>query len=766
MLNTHRAKVTALVTAATCWTALPTGVMAQGTTDQFLSRVEITSSGKCNQIDIRLNWPAIYAGHTPANSGTDVAIRIDPLGTEQTPPSPTLRLRESASVAPGNPADLRSVVYDATVAGGPVIKLSFGHAVSYRVVMDGESRHIRVDESDAANSASCLGAPKAEKPDGEEPPIAVASGNAVSQGKKALTAKDYPRAVAFFTKAVSEGSAAEKQEAQELLGLARERADQLVHAKAEYETYLKLYPTGAGAARVRQRLAGVVAAEQADAEAQFAERNKGRAVDIPSPLKTDKNPQTAEAGKGDGKVAEPEKNPEINVVAKSSKLEPDVDPHAWTWEKNGSVSQYYYRDDNFTQSDLLRGSLGTHETLQNEVISSGDIFLRAENDVFDVSVRGAAYNEKGFGLQKDIQNSNVSTIYMEAKNKPTGIFGRVGRQSRSTGGVFGRFDGVNTGWEVNKDLKFQSVIGSPVFSRDSKPFADKRFFYGSSIDYTFPGQHWATSLYAIEQDIASVVDRRAVGAELRYTGKTLFAYSAADYDVFYNELNSAYISGTWNFLEGASLYGTVDYRHVPFLLTSNALMGQTQQKLTSLVDLLGTDEVTDLAVDRTASSKSATMGISYPLNEQWTAALDATIADYSGTPASGGVDEIPDPGMEIYLSTQLTGSSIFAENDSLSLGLRYSGNDSSDLYLADASLRYPVNDKLRISPRLRVSLRDTKKSSNQQILVMPSLGLRYRLNKNWNFEVEAGARWEDSRSSAGNDQNTELLVNAGYRYEF
>ena len=160
------------------------------------------------------------------------------------------------------------------------------------------------------------------------------------------------------------------------------------------------------------------------------------------------------------------------------------------------------------------------------------------------------------------------------------------------------------------------------------------------------------------------------------------------------------------------------------------------------------------------------MGISYPLNEQWTAALDATIADYSGTPASGGVDEMPDPGMEIYLSTQLTGSSIFAENDSLSLGLRYSGNDSSDLYLADASLRYPVNDKLRISPRLRVSLRDTKKSSNQQILVMPSLGLRYRLNKNWNFEVEAGARWEDSRSSAGNDQNTELLVNAGYRYEF
>ena len=168
----------------------------------------------------------------------------------------------------------------------------------------------------------------------------------------------------------------------------------------------------------------------------------------------------------------------------------------------------------------------------------------------------------------------------------------------------------------------------------------------------------------------------------------------------------------------------------------------------------------------TAYSQSATVGISYPLSEHWQAAIDATVADYSGTPASGLVDAIPDPGIEVYLSGQLTGTGIFTENDSVAFGLRYAENDTSRLYLGDLSVRYPFNEDLRINPRLRLSLRNGKTSDTQQLLVMPSLGLRYRLSKHWNFEVEAGMRWENDWSPGANDQNTELLLNAGYRYEF
>ena len=45
-----------------------------------------------------------------------------------------------------------------------------------------------------------------------------------------------------------------KQNAQEMLGVSREKNGQLAGAKKEYEIYLKKYPRGEGADRVRQRL--------------------------------------------------------------------------------------------------------------------------------------------------------------------------------------------------------------------------------------------------------------------------------------------------------------------------------------------------------------------------------------------------------------------------------------------------------------------------------------------------------------------------------
>ncbi|MEQ1524218.1 MAG: tetratricopeptide repeat protein, partial [Aestuariivirga sp.] len=240
--------------------------------------------------------------------------------------------------------------------------------MSFRVVMDAESRHIRVDASEKSNALSCLGMSKSDGKSGVESNATAKtdapslSANPVAEGKKSLAAKDYAHAVGFFTKAVTEGNASARQEGQELLGLARERAGQLAHAKAEYETYLKLYPKGAGAARVRQRLSGVEAAEQDSAEAQFIEHNKSRlggaAVPGRNSVATDSgtaNLINNVTNNGNSKVTSELEQPESNLGTKVSKGEPAPDPNAWTWEKNGSVSQYYYRDDSFSASDILRG---------------------------------------------------------------------------------------------------------------------------------------------------------------------------------------------------------------------------------------------------------------------------------------------------------------------------------------------------------------------------------------------------------------------------
>jgi hypothetical protein len=729
---------------------------AQATLDHLLATVTVSGEPTCSTIHIRLNRPVSYVGHFPVGEGSDVAIRIEPIATTL-PNDDNLNLKEAASVAPGNPAGLTSVSFDPFATSGPVIRLEFARTTAFRVTMDRDTRLLRVDASRPENARKCLGHAASS---GKEAPVAVqgtktdgqnASGGAAAalkEGKSLLAAGDFARAALFFTKAVSNGSGSDKQDAQEMLGLARERAGQLAHAKAEYETYLKLYPKSDSAARVRDRLNGVLASMDETAEKQFAKHQLKRSTE---------NPEEGSVLEGKGESSPPGEL----VSSKGNKTnfnEKKPDPNDWIWEKNGSVAQYYYRDDNFSASDPSKGTLDRHEIYQNEVLSSGDFYLRGDNNEFRTELRASLYNERGFGDQSDIHSTNVGTLYVDGLAKDSGLSARLGRQSKSTGGVFGRFDGALFGWEPQENLELQAVVGSPVYSRDAMPFTDDRLFYGASIDYTFPGEAWSGSIYILEQDIKEVIDRRAVGAELRYFRGNLSAYAAADYDIFYEELNNAYVSGTWNITEGSTIYATADFRRVPFLLTSNALMGQTETNLSSLVEIFGEDSVEELATDRTATSKTLTIGGTQQLSKDWQLAIDATIADYSGTPASGGVDEIPDPGIEYYASLQLTGSNILKESDTLTFALRYSDSEASSMYMADAFFRFPVTDDLRISPRLRAIIRDSKDSDRMQFLLMPSIATRYRLNKSWSFDMEVGARLEEVLTADDDQWNLDVLA--------
>jgi hypothetical protein len=738
---------------------------SQITTDQMLGAVVVGGLPSCSSVDIRLNRPVTVTGMVPGSSGVDTTIRLEPLATTL-PSSPTQSFKEAASVAPNNVSNIAAVIFDPAASSGPIVHVLFTKPMAFKLVQDNDSRHLRLAIAEPKNAEACLGkaesaeaAPvEAAKTDGPIAPKDAAE--ALKEGKKFLSSGDYSRSTAYFTKAVTTGSGATKQEAQEMLGLSRERAGQMAFARAEYETYLKQYPGGANAARVKERLDGILATLEDAANKQFALRQSQRLANEPVVNKD---------GKGDA-VATPFVSSKggngLQVTGQGLKTnlrETPTDPKAWVWDKHGSLAQNYYRDDNYVASVPGGGPLNLHRIYQNEALASGDVYLRGENEDYAFEANVSAYNEKGFGEQRDVNATNLSSVYVDARSKIRNFGARVGRQSKSTGGVFGRFDGAVLSWEPIKDYKLQVVGGSPVYSSIARPFVDSRYFYGASLDYTLPSKEWAGGFYAIEQDIESIVDRRALGAELRYLGKKLTVYSAADYDIFYNQLNNAYVSSTWNPAEGTSLYATADFRRVPFLLTSNALIGQNFSKLTTLVDAFGEDTAAAWASDRTAYSETLTIGGSRQILPDWQLALDATIAKYSGTPESGGVAETPDPGIEYYLGAQMTGISIFKENDSLSLGVRYSGNKSSNVYMGDVTLRYPVNDKLRIGPRLRVSYTDNKSPT---LLVMPSLNARYRFSKQWSFETELGARWQEKIDPTNPSTTVDILASAGYRFEF
>ena len=787
------------ISALAASAAMSSAAWSEATLDHLLSTVNVNGSLTCSSVDIRLNRPVNFTGNFPQTVGTDLTLQLEPLATTL-PSDGTTNLKEAASVAPGNVANLSAVVFDPSATVGPVIRLAFSKAMAFHVLLDNDNRHLRIAIAPPDEALKCLGkpttleetAPKTDvakditlktdqgsKVDETAKPEASASTNdaagALKEGKKALTDGDFARATAYFTKAVSIGAGAEKQEAQEMLGLARERAEQMAFARAEYETYLKLYPTGAGAARVKDRLKGVLAAMENKANEEFAKRQAVRLAAAPAALTT--NP----LGKGNqlGGVQTPGRPSTVaNLMVTGQGMKTNLqqtppDPKAWTWEKHGSLAQYYYRDDNFVPSAPGANNLDVHKVYQNEVLSSGDFYIRGENQDYALEASISAYNEKGFGDQYETFSSNLGTVYVDGKLKGPRIGARLGRQSRSTGGVFGRFDGGNFSWEPITNLKAQAVVGSPVYSSNAQPFADGRYFYGASVEYTLPNKEWAGTLYAVEQDVQNIVDRRAVGGELRYVGKKLSVYSAADYDIFYNELNNAYVSGTWNPREGTSIYATADYRKVPFLLTSNALTGENIDKLSTLVDLIGQDTTSQLASARTSSSKTLTIGGSQQILKDWQLTLDATIADYSGTPASGtpilGMQQgFAAPGIEYYLSAQASGMSLFKENDSLSFGLRYSHSKTNQMYMADASYRYPFNDKLRLGPRIRVSLLDQQLTTGEQYVysIVPSFKSSYRINKQWSLEAEISANWKDVVAPSGSSQSLDVLATAGYRFEF
>ncbi len=77
------------------------------------------------------------------------------------------------------------------------------------------------------------------------------------QGRDALAVKNNESAVEAFNKLLLLPPNDFTQDAQEWVGVARERANQKERARVEYELYLRLYPEGESAARVAQRLAGL-----------------------------------------------------------------------------------------------------------------------------------------------------------------------------------------------------------------------------------------------------------------------------------------------------------------------------------------------------------------------------------------------------------------------------------------------------------------------------------------------------------------------------
>jgi hypothetical protein len=287
-----------------------------------------------------------------------------------------------------------------------------------------------------------------------------------------------------------------------------------------------------------------------------------------------------------------------------------------------------------------------------------------------------------------------------------------------------------------------------------------------SADFGTFANAWDFSAFIIEQQIDSITDRRAVGGEARYFDPVKSILTYVDYDISYSALNTFLVLGNWNLPNQVTVNATIDYRKSPILTTRNAIQGQGVETLEEIRSRFTVDEIRQLAEDRTADSRSYTLGMSRPLNERFQISGDVTLSEFGSTPASGGVEALPSTGIESFYNLQLIGSNLLKDGDITIFGLRYSDTSTSKTTSASINERYPLTNAWRINPRLRIDYRQNESIATDQWTGAPSVLMDYLWRKRYRFELETGGEWSTRELVAGSEDTMSYYVYLGYRADF
>ncbi len=538
-------------------------------------------------------------------------------------------------------------------------------------------------------------------PDGERAAL-------MNDARRALGRREYPRAVELLSKLTRQPEYEGRARAQEMLGITRERAGQLAHAKAEYEEYLRRYPQGDAVGRVRSRLRSLSSASRSGRGGLF--------------------------GGGGG-----------------------VDS---AWRIAGGASQLY----RWERSELTTTATSDNRQEQNALYTDGDFIARRRGERFDFVSRVSAGYAHDMLTDGPGSQTRVSSAFVELNDRVIGVATRLGRQSRNSGGLLGTFDGLFTSYQLRPALALNFAAGYPVESTRESPQTDRRFV-GLSADFGPFAESFDFGAFAVVQQLGGLTDRRAVGAEARYfvPGRTLLAM--VDYDIYYQELDAAVVTGSLQLPARWSVSFSADRRRSPVLTTRNALIGQPVQSIDQLLGLFTTDEVEQLARDRTPNSDLFSLSVSRPLGDRFQFDLEVYGNRFGETVASGNVAATPASGLETTYQLQLSANNLAAANDLWVAALRRQDGTLATTNTLSLAARLPVGSAWRLGPRLRIDQRQSTVDDADETLYVPTLRLDYQRGRAW-FECEAGAELGKRVLADDDETRRRYYFGLGYRLTF
>ena len=729
---------------------------------QVLDRIEIVETPTTAEIHIAFNTRIIYQRHTPSERGDLIRVFLDLPDLDRS-------RRFSREIAVPPPSDLVpkfTVTFPDQGTNG--LSIRFSRPVRFRISQQANQSN-KIVISVKLDRPAMIPPPPPEVKIPSSPPVAekgpkqsfdippfrpgmnieTYAEDLMKLGHKALIAGENEQALQIFNALLNLPPNKQSQGAQEWIGVARQRSGEYAKAKAEYELYLKLYPEGEGAIRTRQRLAALQ-----EATTQLAQTKTSRGI---------------------------RKIDETRVY--------------------GSVYSYYYGGYSQTKTTDKVGNTTTDFSNHDQSLlqSAFDVTGRYRKNEYDnkVVVRGTQSYDM---LALDDTRRNVSrlrALYLEHSSQDSYLV-RIGRQPGNTGGVLDfRFDGAWVRYTpVPQFLSVNLLAGQPrQFSLapnyvpdDPRNFRtdENRYFYGANVDIGPLWQAWSGNAYYLNQMVNGVVDRRAVGTEVRYAGNGKNVYSLVDYDIYFNALNIAMLNGTW-VTEGTTFNFMADHRRTPYLQTTNALFGIPGASLDNITTA-SASVLRDEAKNVTATSDLFLAGVLHAVSKDWQLGGDVRLNRISGASASKCLIILPGTSTVFLNPNAITDASCSLQGQpgtgniwtytAQAVGTNFPFESTTFVanasYISSSAYRgesLTLNSLARLGQQWQfdtfVILYHQKDSFNVDLYrVTPTVRMDYRFFDSLTFEASGGVETTLTDSATQKDTTLREFFFCGFRWDF
>lgn len=548
------------------------------------------------------------------------------------------------------------------------------------------------------------------------PAAPTAAQQLMTQGRAAIIREDYKAAISAFTRLLALPDNSLTRDARELLGLSYERSGDIGRARQEYEKYLKGYPEGEAAARVRQRLASLPAAVPAKREVLRA----------PS--------------------------------------QPVQGRRLMTF---GSLSQFYYHGNSHIDTQTVTANALSRATLsmtdQSALYTNIDLNARLLTDTHDNRIVFRDTDLRNFLSGQSSQNRLLAAYY-DYKYRPADLSARVGRQPGYTGGVIGRFDGGLFGYGMTPRMRLNVVAGQPVQLKGFE-IASKQSFYGVNADLGPFNDRWSSNVYVLRQSVDGIPDREANGMELRYLGPQATFISLLDYDSLFHQTNIAMAQGSWQSASKTTLNFLLDRRKTPTLETATAALGQPNTSVRTLLDTLSEEEVRRQALALTATVSTASAGVMHPVSQRWQLGGNYSVMHVSGTDGAGSVPAMPDTGRVRTATGQAIGTGLYSRRDVTAINVSRIAAVTFHGMALGVNTRLPVGDAWVLGGSF-LGYRQHNDNGGTSRRLFGTLHTEYRWRANVALEAEAGIDNTHSNGPFADERFNRAFLSLGYRWDF